>query len=46
MNGLAKKKKLKSLNTIFSQKQVNQLKGYYKSFNDWKKNNGGENRNY
>ena len=41
-NWLSKKNKSKSLNKIFSQKQVNQLKGYYKNFNDWKRNNGEE----
>ncbi len=41
-NWLSKKNKAKSLNKVFSKKQVNQLKGYYKNFNDWKRNNGEE----
>ena len=33
-------KKQKKLNNIFSEKQVLQLKKYFKNFNDWKINNG------
>ena len=39
-NWVSQKNKRSKLNTIFSKKQVNQLKEYYKSFNEWKKNNG------
>ena len=37
---VSQKNKRSKLNTIFSNKQVNQLKEYYRSFNEWKKNNG------
>lgn len=39
-NWINKKKKRTKLNKIFSEKQVNQLKEYHKSFNLWKMNNG------
>ena len=39
-NWINKKNKRKRLTKIFSEKQVNQLKDYYKNFNEWKKNNG------
>ena len=41
-NWLSKKNKAKSFNKVLSNKQVNQLKGYYKNFNNWKRNNGEE----
>ena len=39
-NWINKKNKRKRLTKIFSEKQVDQLKDYYKNFNEWKKNNG------
>ena len=45
-NWLSKKNKAKSLNKVFSQKQVNQLKGYYKNFNDFKIKTNELNVNY
>ncbi len=39
-NWINKKNKRKRLTKIFSEKQVDQLKNYYRNFNEWKKNNG------
>ncbi len=39
-NWLLKKTNKRKLSSLFSKKQVNQIKEYYKSFNNWKKNNG------
>ena len=39
-NWINKKNKRKRLTKIFSEKQVDQLKDYHRSFNEWKKNNG------
>tara|TARA_B100001093_G_scaffold289205_1_gene276232 strand:- start:431 stop:2842 length:2412 start_codon:yes stop_codon:yes gene_type:complete len=39
-NWLLKKRNKKKLSRFFSLKQVNQIKKYYKSFNNWKKDNG------
>lgn len=39
---LTSKNNGKKLNKLFSKKQVIQIKDYYKSFNNWKKNNGEE----
>ena len=38
-NWINKKNKRKRLTKIFSKKQVDQLKDYHRSFNEWKKNN-------
>ena len=37
---LLKKRNKKKLTRLFSEKQVNQIREYYKSFNNWKKDNG------
>ena len=39
-NWLLKKRNKKKLTRLFSEKQVNQIREYYKSFNNWKKDNG------
>ena len=39
-NWLLKKRNKKKLIRLFSEKQVNQIREYYKSFNNWKKDNG------
>ena len=39
-NWLLKKRNKKKLTRLFSEKQVNQIREYYKSFNNWKKENG------
>ena len=39
-NWILKKRNKKKLSRLFSEKQVNQIKEYYKSFNNWKKDNG------
>ena len=39
-NWLLKKRNKKKLTRLFSEKQLNQIREYYKSFNNWKKDNG------
>ena len=39
-NWLLKKRNKKKLIRLFSEKQLNQIREYYKSFNNWKKDNG------
>ena len=39
-NWILKKRNKKKLTRLFSEKQVNQIREYYKSFNNWKKDNG------